>query len=122
MASIRVAFCCNDERGHFTGKVEGVDFSDSRGFEARLSRGAGIRFDLDGTPAHRVKVGRRLFEIAPGSVISGYGNWCWDAVSMSRGEALRLLAYLLTRDFDVEEYSLEGPFARVVQQHKRRAS
>lgn len=123
---IRVAFCCNDQRGNETGRVDAIDFSDSRGHEARLT-GPALRFWLwvnsiaTTNPLARVKVGRRFFDITPHSYKYGYGNWCWDAVTMSQAESKRLLAYLLERGFEAEDWTLTGPFAAIIQAHKRAA-
>lgn len=115
---IRVSFCCNDQRGNFTGKVDAVDFHDRRGFEARL-QGPTIRFDheTDGAVPGRVKVGRRKFEVT--EYRYGVGNWCWDGVAMSQAESQRLLTYLLERGFQVEEWTTSGgPFARIIEEHR----
>jgi hypothetical protein len=120
--SIRVAFCCNDERGLFTERVEAVDFHDARGFEARVA-GPALVLRFDAKTKDQVKVGRRIFAIAEGSRRYGVGNWCWDGARMSQREAVRLLEYLLERGYQAEEWTTSGgPFVGAIEASRRRAS
>jgi hypothetical protein len=109
-----VSFACNDERGNFTRKADAFDFEDHRGYSASL-QGPGLVVDhlAHGESAGHLKVGRRHFEIA--EYKAWVGNWCWDRVTLSHGEARRLLSYLLERGFDADAWDCEGPWAQLIE-------
>lgn len=117
-----ISFCCNDERGLPAGRTGYVDFEDHRGFHARL-QGPDIvfRHPARGTlsDGSRIKLGRRIFEIWPASYRSGVGNWCWDGARFDLAEAQRVLAYLLERGWDAEEWDLEGPWIGLIERARK---
>jgi len=100
---IRVAFCCNDERGHGTHKVSSIDFGDR---------------DLSITGPDRsyrrvmfgVRIGSRKYETS-GMWVGGVGNVFWDGSYMPLDAARLLVSDLLCAGWKVEMYSEDSPFA-----------
>lgn len=118
-----ISFCCNDVRGNDAGRIEYVDLEDHRGFLARMQGPAlTFRHAPNGTLADggRVKVGRRFFSIHPASYKSWCGNWCWDGARFDLAEAQRLLAYLIQRGWQAEDWDTEGPWVRLIEQSRER--
>lgn len=101
----RVMFCCNDERGNFTGRVVELDIADEVHLRCSNDRGLSIRFLF---PAG-VKVGRRTF--GGGDRQLWVGNVFWDSFSMTLGPARELVAYLIASGWVVEGAADDGPFA-----------
>lgn len=104
--AIRIMLCCNDERGEPTWMMDRVDFEDADGHRVAL-RGPSI--------CCRAGIGwfgRRRFRVD--SHQTWVGNVHWDAVRMSKTEALRLLRYLLERGYSADEWTCDGPFAAVL--------
>jgi hypothetical protein len=100
---MRVAFCCNDERGNHTECVSAIDFGDC---DLRITGP-----DKTMRPVmFGVKVGRRKYETT-GMWVSGAGNICWDATAMPLDAARLLVSDLLCSGWQVEEYAEGGPFA-----------
>lgn len=107
---VQVMLCVNDERGHPTGRVSGIDVRDDDGHELEL---AGDWLDDDANPtcdidpaARRVRVGRRRFTILGHR--EHVGNWSWDCVTMARGDARALIAHAVARGFVVEMATLDN--------------
>lgn len=101
MSTYRVTFCCNDDRGNFTGRVSDIHV----GREIMLSGSSrAVRFLSDG-----VKVGKHTYSCSNYSVWTG--NLFWDSVSMSTASARLLVETLLATGWKVEEYAVEGPFS-----------
>lgn len=104
---IRVAFCCNDERGNHTAKVDAIDFGDS---DLRLTGpDRSMRLVQFG-----VRIGRRKYETS-GMWVSGAGNIFWDSTGMSLDVARLLASDLLTSGWTVEEHTIDGPFADLLK-------
>lgn len=100
-----VLFCCNDDRGNFTGHVDTVEIAD----EIRLT-GLPRRLDIrDG----RAKVSRHEYPCH--DVVPWVGNIMWDGCSMTLVDARRLVGNLLAGGWTVEEWADEGPFADLVK-------
>jgi hypothetical protein len=99
---IDVALCVNDPHsGAPTGRVCRADFGHNE-----VSLDTGFGYDSGNPtfaflPPHRVRIGRCVYTIH--GYRSHVGNWCWDDVRMTRGEAKRLIANLLKRGFTVDE-------------------
>lgn len=107
---IRVAFCCNDDRGNHTARVTAIDFGDGDLHIAGPERT--MRLVTFG-----VRIGRRKYETS-GAWMSGVGNIFWDATGM-RIDAARLLASdLLASGWTVEEHTEDGPFADLLDAHR----
>lgn len=100
---VTVMLACNDDHGTFTGQIEKVEFMVGVGLDAmalcldnQFWPPAVIAFkplpDRVGPNTRRALIGRRIFPIL------GYqtwvGNWCWDAVGMTRATAAQLVNYL----------------------------
>lgn len=104
-----VSLCVNDpDNGQDTGRVCAVHVDDD-GETIELETGwlrdsdnptyAIERVLKGGMQCARVRVGRHTYWI--GGYRQWYGNWCWDAVTMTRREARRLIVNLLARGFTV---------------------
>jgi hypothetical protein len=100
-----VMFCCNDDRGNFTGRVEQVEVAN----DIRL---VGLPRKMAVMPT-MVKVSRHTYECS--DFVPWVGNIFWDACSMSESEALRLVRDLITSGWTVEEYAERGPFAKLAR-------
>lgn len=100
---IRVAFCCNDDRGHFTEYVNAIDFGDHDLSIAGPDKT--MRLVMFG-----VKIGRRKYETS-GMWTSGAGNIFWDATAMPLDAARLLVSDLLASGWQVEQWTEGGPFA-----------
>jgi len=99
---------CNDGyNGTFTGRVEAFDVGDNllslRGLYYP-DRGLKLEYHFTGegggwgaSPVSgTIKVSRRLFPIV--GYKYGYGNWCWDLVTMRPKTTIDLINYLKTLD------------------------
>lgn len=108
MSIHHVMFYCNDERGHFTGRVEIVEIADEVRLVCQRARPPVIRFTLGD-----VQIGRRKYTCGA----RGYrvGNFFWDFASMRTGEARLLVRELLANGWSVEEHAEDGPFADLVR-------
>jgi hypothetical protein len=104
--SYSVMFCCNDDRGNPTDRVEVIEVGD----EIRI---AGPSRSMRRV-MHGVKIGRRRYATS-GMWISYVGNLLWDATSMTTGAALALVTDLLADGWTVEEYAEDGPFAALAR-------
>jgi hypothetical protein len=103
---IRVAFCCNDERGNHTEYVSAIDFGDSDIRIAGPDRS--MRQVMFG-----VRIGRRKYETS-GVWVSGAGNIFWDATAMPIDDARRLVQDLVLGGWQIEEHTCDGPFSDLV--------
>lgn len=81
-------FACNDERGHFAGQIEGCSI-DIGGETLELDGWA--RFTVD-SAGMRFLVHRVWFPFV--AEREWVCNWCWNAYSMKRPQAVRLLQHL----------------------------
>lgn len=110
-----VSLCVNDpDNGMDTGRCCAVHVSDD-GEDIELETGnlrdadnptfAIERRMFRGMQCAKVRIGRHSYWI--GGYRQWYGNWCWDAVSMSRREARRLIRNLLARGFTVTAAPLD---------------
>lgn len=82
-----VHIACNDYRnGNFCGRLEAVQYN-----ELELVCAAGS-VAISFLPQQRVRISRRVFEYVGRK--AWVGNWCWDAISMPKKEAHRLIGYL----------------------------
>jgi hypothetical protein len=102
---ISVLFCCNDDRGNFTGRVDCVEVANDIRITG-LPRKLEIR---DG----RAKVSRHEYPCH--DVVPWVGNIMWDGCSMSLTDARRLVRNLIDSGWTVEEWTEEGPFADLVR-------
>jgi hypothetical protein len=109
---IRVSFCCNDERGNHTAKVDAIDFGDS---DLRIT-GPDLKMML---VQFGVRIGRRKYETS-GMWVSGAGNIFWDATAMPLDAARLLASDLLASGWTVEEHTEEGPFACLLKTKEAR--
>ena len=109
---IRVAFCCNDERGNHTAKVDAIDFGDS---DLRIT-GPGRTMRL---VQFGVRIGRRKYETS-GVWVGGAGNICWDSTGMPLDAARLLASDLLASGWTVEEHTCDGPFADLLDAKEAR--
>jgi len=86
-----ISICCNDPaNGSFTGRLLCVDYASMELCYNNWYNGRGCSVSFKGDD--RVRISRRLFTYAERKI--WYGNWCWDALTMERKEARRLLRYL----------------------------
>lgn len=88
-----VAIACNDERnGMFKGRVNSIVIESADGcstFELEDDFHGGMRCVMSGG---RIRLGKREFPFT--SQKQWYGNWCWDALTMTSGTVAELLNYL----------------------------
>jgi len=94
---ITVLLCCNDERGHHTGRLEGVVFGDH---DLVLEPGPLLPMTLN---LAGLRVGRGRFACRDWSRC--VGNVFWDSVSMSIVDAKRLAELLIKRCWFVNEHA-----------------
>lgn len=95
-----VSLCMNDERGLPRGRVCMVEFGDG---EVEMDSGLAMEnsnpaCSIDDA-AHRLRVGHCTYPIQGSR--SHVGNIAWNAVSMARNDARRLVLYLLKRGFTI---------------------
>lgn len=117
--SVRVMLRCNDDRGNPTGRVDHVELRDHREFYVRLD-GPSITFRAVVVGPHGTcyRIGRRLWN---GSGMSTWvGNVYWNSFAMPTASALRLLAYLLERGYEPEDWTTRGPFAKAIKATAKR--
>jgi hypothetical protein len=87
--SVIVSVCCNDpDNGLFAGRLWRVDYADMELSHDDWERGCAFSYHEPNV----IKVSRRLFIYKQRK--EWFGNWCWDALWMSRDEARRLVRYL----------------------------
>lgn len=91
--------CCNDGRdGSPLGKSDTLEFDFGDGFEATFEGLTVVTRD-DGDS--HIKLGR--LRIPYSAYKTWHGNWCWDAVRVSRFDAVRAVNYLLARGWRCTE-------------------
>lgn len=97
---------CNDERGNPTGRAETIDIHTEDGDRIALVGGQ-VSIGLE-TPKdrslfpYRVKIGR--VDVPAVAYREWVGNWCCDAVTLRKSDAIRVLNYIVNkRDWHVEE-------------------
>jgi hypothetical protein len=95
-------FCCNDERGNFTGRIEHVAIDE----ENITLVGPSITYRVE---ERGILVGRRRFSHIDAA--DWVGHWFWNSATLHTQEAKRLVSYLLERGWRAEEWPSDGPFA-----------
>lgn len=91
---IRVAFCCNDDRGNFTGRVDEIIFGD----HDLVIEGGPVLMRRDDD---MVKVSRIWSAGSEWTV--WHGNLFWDSCEMTVTAAKRIVKFLLRRGWKVTE-------------------
>lgn len=91
---IRVSFCCNDDRGNFSGRVSEIIFGD----RDLVIEGGPVLMRRDG---EMVKVNR--IWIAGSEWTTWHGNIFWDSCLITVTAAKRLAKWLLARGWKVTE-------------------
>jgi len=91
--AISVDFACNDpDNGNFVGKFHMMQVragDDDMEFDGPWSQSEGITFSAkDG----KARIGRIIVPFW--SYRQWVGNWCWDSISVSWVEALRIINYV----------------------------
>lgn len=117
MTIYSVMFCCNDERGNFTGRVEAIEVGEEIRLVWPSDRAPTLRF-RDSTPP-TVQVGRRNYPCRGRQC--WVGNVCWDATSMEADTAHLFVDHLLASGWVVEEHAEDGLFANLVTPQPRPA-
>jgi len=113
MSDFCVMFCCNDDYGGFSGRVEAVEIQD----EIRLvcSKAAlPVMKWCEQSRYTSVQIGRRSFPCHSRQV--NVGNIFWDAASMTETQARTLVQHLLETGWTVEEHTEGGQFADLLEQ------
>jgi hypothetical protein len=117
-----VSFACNDDRGHFDGRFEHIDFHSDLGIEASLvGPSTMLQITTPNGPEAQVTtvlVGGTLRLSATGHR-RWEGNMAWDGCSMRLSAARVLLLWLLHRGFTVEEQALEGPLVDILEKKRQ---
>lgn len=108
--AVTLMFACNGDRGQFTGHFTAfeVECGDVRmEFRGPWNDEDGptieFRFPVSLGPGVVIVDG---IEFAAHAYMTWVGNWCWDAVSVSWPEALKIIKHLGTRP---EWHMEEGP-------------
>lgn len=116
----RVMLCCNDEHGHFAGRVCEVQVGDEIRIACTKERGPTMAFLCsDGETPDRVRVGACIFTCSGRN--SWVGNVFWESTSMSLDTARLLVRELLGHGWAIEEHAEDGPFADLAATHESRA-
>jgi hypothetical protein len=108
-----VMFCCNDERGHFAGRVEQVSIGGEIELVCVADRSPVMKWTERDRYTH-AQIGRRAYRCV-GKRQTCVGNVFWDAIEMPETEALKLVAGLLNNGWSVEQYAEDGPFASLAR-------
>lgn len=99
LARLRISFCCNDDRGNFTGRATAADLESlyrvgRHPWDAELVHddwGRGVALTVDG-PRMKLRIHRVWFPFK--AVRTWYGNWCWDSFEFERSTGKRLLGVM----------------------------
>lgn len=116
--NVTVAFCCNDERGNFAGRVVEIGIEDMIRLEAPHERGLLMKW-TERDRYTNVQIGRRAFATVGKRQVC-IGNVFWDAIGMSAKQARALVEYLLGFGWAITEHACEGPFADFAAQEQTR--
>ena len=101
-AVVEVSLACNDANGgSFVGHCEAIDFDWWTTGEHVSMTGKRVRVFFSGGGGKELRVSRRRF--TGDNRRRWRGNWCWDSIGMSSGEAVRLLNYLREIGWTVTE-------------------
>jgi len=104
---ITVQLCCNDERGHHTGRLEGVVFGDH---DLVLEPMVPMQMSLD---LGGLRVGRARFACRDWARC--VGNVFWDSVSMEVADAKRLASLLIDLGWFVNEHADGSAFEELLR-------
>lgn len=107
---VLVSICCNSpDNGELIGRLCGVDYN---GMDLAHTGGScKISFPRPSV----VRISRRTFQFR--TQREWVGNWCWNALAMTRREAHRLVAYLRSQP----DWVCEGGPARLCDWYDRRS-
>lgn len=105
---VRVMLCCNDKRGLFRGRVDAIRFEHPDGT---------VSLCLDDERVSRSEIELRITKCA--YRVSDWQTWVgnifWDSLTMRLDDAQHLLRRLLERGAQAEEWSITGPFAKLLR-------
>lgn len=100
-----VHLCCNNpDNGFFDGRLLKVEYEGLELIHDDWLRGCSINFLGNG---RAVRISRRVFHYR--DMREWVGNWCWNAISMDKKEAHRLILYLR----DSGQWTCEGGPTRI---------
>lgn len=113
MTVYRVMFCCNDERGVFTGRVTNVEIGDEISLVWPKDHGPSLRWFGSGK-FMQVQIGRGRRMVCDRRDVC-VGNVFWDATSMQLETARKIVRALLASGWAVEMHADDGPFADLMK-------